>query len=39
MKHDKIPVKIKDKKDCKQLKEWLKDRYKVALYAFYDKVF
>ena len=29
----KVLIKIEDKKECKILKELLKDRYKVALYA------
>ena len=31
MNYDKVLVKIKDKKECKILKELLKDRYKIAL--------
>ena len=33
MKYDKMLVEIEDKKECNILKELLKDRYKVALYA------
>ena len=33
MNYDKVLVKIEDKKECKILKELLKDRYKVALYT------
>ena len=37
MKYDKALVKIEDKKECKILKEFLKDRYKVALYTGDEK--
>ena len=37
MKYDEILVKIEDKKECKLLKESLKNRYKVALYTSEDK--
>ena len=33
MDYDKVLIKIEDKKECKQLKELLKDRYNVALYT------
>ena len=33
MNYDKVLVKIEDKKECKRLKNCLKDRYKVALYT------
>ncbi|KAK8848183.1 hypothetical protein M9Y10_019239 [Tritrichomonas musculus] len=33
MDYDKVFVKIEDKKECKKLKNCLKDRYKVALYT------
>lgn len=37
MKYDKILVKIEDKKECKLLKESIKNRYKVALHMSEDK--
>ena len=37
MYYDKILVKIEDKKECKKLRELLKDKYKVALYTGDDK--
>ena len=37
MKYDKALVKIEDKKECMILKEFLKDRYKVALYTGDEK--
>lgn len=33
MNYSKVLVKIEDKKECKILKELLKDRYKVVLYT------
>ena len=33
MNYDKILLKIEDKKECKIMKELLKDKYKVALYT------
>ena len=37
MKYDKVLLKIEDKKECKILKDLLKDRYKVALYTGDEK--
>ncbi|KAK8900271.1 hypothetical protein M9Y10_002594 [Tritrichomonas musculus] len=37
MNYDKVLVKIEDKKQCKLLRDCLKDRYKVALYTADDK--
>ena len=38
MNYNKVLVKIKDKKECKILKEQLKDRLKTTLYTVIDKV-
>ena len=37
MNYDKVLVKIEDQNECKVLRDFLKDRYKVALYTDDDK--
>ena len=37
MNYDKVLVKIENKKECDRLKNYLKDRYKVALYTGENK--